>query len=193
MKTGGFKSTSFAGLTSWRDFRRSFPSSLINIFRGNLARPTRLLFLNGSEIDRRVAGAPDNRSPRTSRSRRVLALGNLSAPVNCSGCNLSLSLGPGWRARLYTNLRLRVREASQTSPSYAAAMLKLGLVCFQLPMSAELVAHEGGGLRCLISRWSWTSPLFRPDLMRLVVTRGLLRANLNTNERTQETTNEICG
>lgn len=97
MKTEGFKSTSFAGSTSRRDFRRSFPSSLINIFRGNLKRVrlTRLLFLSGSEIDRCVAGALDNRSRRTSRSRRVSALGNLSAPVNCSGCNLSLLLGSG--------------------------------------------------------------------------------------------------
>lgn len=52
MKTGGFKSTSFAGSTSRRDFRRSFPPSLINIFRGNLERLPDALTLLERERDR---------------------------------------------------------------------------------------------------------------------------------------------
>lgn len=59
-------------------------------------------------------------------------------------------------------------------------------------MSAELVAHEAVACDASSRGEVERRPHFAPDLMRLVVTRGLHRGNLNTGERTQETPNEIC-
>lgn len=81
MKTGGLESTSFAGsgspsiplALSRRDLRRPSNKYFPGEFRA-AGRPA-LTLPEAREIDRRVAGALDNRPRRTSRPRRVSALG----------------------------------------------------------------------------------------------------------------------
>lgn len=127
MKTGRFKSTSFAGITFRRDFQQSLPLDLINISRWEF-RALSLFSLShflsfrcaSSSQARSIAARSrcglDNRSRCTSRSWRVSALGNLSSPVDCSRCNLSLSsparMKDSPRLRIFV---LRVCEALQIS------------------------------------------------------------------------------
>lgn len=139
----------------------------------------------------RVAGALDNRSRRTSRSWRVSGtLGNLNAPVDCSGCNLSLSsparVKDSPRLRIFV---LRVCEASQISHIHRREMLKLGLVCFQLPMSVQLAIHEVGATAARGMEAERRCRSCFANSVRLASPQ-LVGANLNT-ERTLETLNEI--
>lgn len=201
MKTGRFKSTSFAGLTSRRDLRRLLPLGLINISRENLERffpfpfpsPIDALPLLKREWDRspRIAGAPDNRSRRTSRSWRVSALGNLSAPVDCCGCNLSLSR----LARMKDSPRLRifvlqVCEASQIShapPRNAKTWISL-LSAPDVGSTSHPRGKNDGAAARGMKPSAAMSLLFR-QLRATHVTAASRR--LNTDEGTPETPNEI--